>query len=128
MKGFPERISIQGMQGNNFGIKSALTFTSFHFNSLYDRVQVSEIYSEHVTTISRYLIQLRHTVTSTDAHGENLSIGAFQRPCGFQHMVLGSSVGQDKKDPLSVGSTTKQVPKDIPESLSCFGSASRIPY
>ena len=128
MNGFPESISIHGMQDNNFGIKSALTFTSLHFNSLYDRVKVSEIYSEHVTTISSHLIQLHHTVTPTDAHGENFSIGAFQCPCGFQHVVLGSSVGQDKKDPFPVGSTAEHVSEDIPESFSCVGSPPRVLY
>ena len=128
MNGFPESISIHGMQGNNFVIKSALTFTSLHFNSLYNRVEVSEIYSEHVTTISSHLIQLCHTVTPTDAQGENFSIGAFQCPCGFRHVVLGSPVGQDKKDPFPVGSTAEHVSEDIPESFSCVGSSLRVPY
>lgn len=106
----------------------ALTFTSLLLDSLYDRVEVSEIDREHVTTVSCHLIQLRHTVASTDTHRENLNIGAFQRPCGFQHVVLGSPVGQDKKDPFSVGSTTEHVSQDIPESLSCVGSSTRVLY
>lgn len=117
-----------GMQGNHIGINSALTFTSLHFDSFYDRVEISEIDCEHVTTVSRHLTQLLHTVTPTNAQRENLSIGAFQRPCGFQHVVLRSPVGQDKKDPFPVGSTAEHVSQDIPESLSCFGSSHRVPY
>ena len=60
-----------------------LTFTSFFLDSLYDRIEVSEIGGEHVTTVRCNLIQLGNTVATTDADRENFNISALQRPRRF---------------------------------------------
>lgn len=59
------------------------TPASLFLDPFYDRVEVTEINSEHVTAVSGHLVELSYTVAPPNTDREYLNIGTFQRACSF---------------------------------------------